>query len=154
MIQNLKYLMLFMAMLTSQISQAQSNAPVALTPQEMIWKESGGLSLPGLKQAIIFGDTSKKGMYVVRLEFPAGYVLRGHSHPDSRTVTVLEGDWLTGYGDKFDESKLKSLPAGSVYTEPANLPHFVMTKVRTVIQVQGFGPSGRNFTEDELHEHK
>ncbi len=33
-----------------------------------------------------------------------------------------------GWGTKLDESKLKALPAGSFYTEPANVPHVVLTK--------------------------
>jgi hypothetical protein len=40
-------------------------------------------------------------------------------------VTVLSGVFATGYGETFDNAKLKILPAGSFYTEPANVPHFI-----------------------------
>jgi hypothetical protein len=40
---------------------------------------------------------------------------------------------------------LKILPAGSFYTEPANLPHFIEIEEDTVLQVSGTGPSGRKF---------
>jgi hypothetical protein len=46
---------------------------------------------------------------------------------------------------KFDETALKALPAGSFYTEPANVPHFVEVRESVTIQVSGTGPSGRNF---------
>jgi len=36
-------------------------------------------------------------------------------------------EWA-GYGDHFDESLLKPLPAGSVWTEPGKVPHFAWTK--------------------------
>ena len=47
----------------------------------------------------------------------------------------------------FDEAKLKILPAGSFYSEPANLPHLIEVKEDTVLQVSGMGPSGRTFME-------
>jgi quercetin dioxygenase-like cupin family protein len=66
-----------------------------------------------------------------------------HFHPDAREVTVLSGVWYTGYGETADAAKLKALPAGSFYTEPANEPHYVEVREPTVIQVSGIGPSGR-----------
>jgi hypothetical protein len=40
---------------------------------------------------------------------------------------------------------LKALPAGSFYTEPANVSHFVEVREPVIIQVRGNGPSGRTF---------
>jgi quercetin dioxygenase-like cupin family protein len=81
------------------------------------------------------------------LKFPAGYKLAPHSHPDSREVTILSGTWYTGYGETFDAAALKALPAGSFYTEPANLAHFVEVREPVLIQVSGIGPSGRVFVK-------
>jgi hypothetical protein len=39
-----------------------------------------------------------------------------------------------------DAAKLKVLPAGSFYTEPANLLHFIEIREETVLQVSGIGP--------------
>jgi len=50
-----------------------------------------------------------------------------------------------GHGETFDDAKLKILPAGSFYTEPANVPHFIEIEEETVLQVSGMGPSGRKF---------
>ena len=58
---------------------------------------------------------------------------------------TISGVFATGYGETFDASKLKVLPAGSFYTEPANLPHFIEIREETVLQVSGTGPSGRNY---------
>jgi hypothetical protein len=62
-------------------------------------------------------------------------------------VTILAGTYLTGYGGVFDERQLKELPAGSFYTEPANMPHYIVTKGPVVIQVSGVGPSSRTFVK-------
>ena len=58
-------------------------------------------------------------------------------------MTVISGTLLMGYGDKFDETTMKALPAGSIWTEPAKAPHYVWAKDgEVVIQVMGVnGPS-------------
>jgi hypothetical protein len=127
-------------------SHAQAPAAIALTPEEMTFS-TAGLALPGMGQANLVGDPTKPGPYTIRLRFPDGYRLEPHSHPDAREVTILSGTWLTGYGKTFDPAGLKVLPAGSFYTEPANLPHYVQTKGDVLIQVSGMGPSARVFVD-------
>jgi quercetin dioxygenase-like cupin family protein len=133
------------SMAAAALGKDPSVAPVALTADEMKWSPQGSLALPGLEQVSLVGDPSKPGPYTIRLKFPAGYKLAPHMHPDPREVTILSGTWFTGYGEKADPSLLKALPAGSFYTEPANLPHFVEVRDAVVIQVSGMGPSGRAF---------
>ena len=48
---------------------------------------------------------------------------------------------------KFDPAKLKVLPAGSFYTEPANVPHYIEIKEDAVLQISGTGPSARRPVE-------
>ena len=67
-----------------------------------------------------------------------------HFHPDERVVTVLSGTLYVGFGEVFDESAMKALPTGSIWTEPPKQPHFVFAKEGEVVfQVVGAnGPSG------------
>jgi hypothetical protein len=120
---------------------------MAVTPNEMKWVTQGGLAAPGMEQLNLLGDPAKPGPYTLRLKFPKGFKIAAHMHPDSREVTVISGVFATGYGDKFDAAKLKILPAGSFYTEPANVPHFIEIEEDTVLQVSGTGPSGRRFVD-------
>jgi len=131
--------------LAADATDAAAPGVMALTPSEMKWGAQGGLAMPGMEQLKLVGDPAKPGPYTLRLKFPAGYKLAPHTHPDSREVTILTGTWYTGYGETFDAAKLKALPAGSFYTEPANVPHFVEVREPVVIQVSGTGPSGRKF---------
>jgi quercetin dioxygenase-like cupin family protein len=128
---------------------AQSDAPgvMRLTPDEMTWSAQGLLAQPGMEQLALVGDPAQPGPYTLRLKFPKGHRVAPHTHPDSREVTVLSGVFATGYGTVFDSAKLKILPAGSFYTEPANIPHFIEVKEDTVLQVSGTGPSGRTFID-------
>jgi len=126
-------------------AMAQTAAPgvVALTPVEMKWSGQGGLAAQGMEQLNLVGDPAQPGPYTVRLKFPKGLKIAPHTHPDSREVTILSGVYATGYGDTFEAAKLKTLPAGSFYTEPANVPHYIEIKEDAVLQISGTGPSGR-----------
>ncbi len=114
-----------------------------ITTDELVWKPG---RVPGHEIAALIGDSTKPGPYVERVKFPANSISQAHSHPESRTYTIISGTWYVGYGDKFDAAKLKTLPAGSFYTEPANVNHFSQIKEDGVIvQIVGVGPSATRF---------
>ncbi len=114
-----------------------------ITTEELKWKPG---RVPGHEIAPLIGDSTKPGPYVERVKFPANSVSQAHSHPESRMYTVISGTWYVGYGDKFDPSKLKALPPGSFYTEPANVTHFSQIKDDSVVvQIVGNGPTATRF---------
>ena len=81
-------------------------------------------------------------MFLTRARPGRSRATQPHTHPDTRTYTVISGTWYVGFGDKYDESKLIALKPGSVYTEPAGVAHFVLIKDEgTVVQISGTGPS-------------
>jgi Domain of unknown function (DUF4437) len=121
-------------------AQAEPLATTQLTPDRFKWDPTpfGG------QKVTLVGDEQKPGMYVYRVRFPANFKAQPHFHPDERVVTVMSGTLYMGYGEQFDESAMKALPAGSIWTEPAKQPHFVWAKEGDVIVqvVGGNGPSG------------
>ena len=125
--------------LTAGAAQVAALTPARVPPAEFKW-----VSTPtGLQVATIAGSQSKPGLYTARVKYPAGFRLQPHFHPDDRVIVILSGTVYVGYGDRFDESRLTPLPAGSVWTEPAKQPHYLWTKDgEAVIQVTGTGPSG------------
>jgi hypothetical protein len=127
------------------VAQDAASGVVALNPNDMKWTRQSALALPGMEQVNLIGDPSKAGPYTLRLKFPKGFKVAPHTHPDAREVTIISGVFATGYGETFDASKLKVLPAGSFYTEPANVPHYIEIKEDVVLQVSGTGPSGRKY---------
>ena len=54
---------------------------------------------------------------------------------------IISGVYATGYGD-VRVRQPEGPAAGSFYTEPANIPHYIEIKDR-VLQVSGTGPSKR-----------
>ena len=113
---------------------------LTMTPEKMNWVDNP--RVPGLSVAKIVGDAKKPGLFVHRVKFPKGRIVKTHSHPDDRTYTVISGTWYIGWGEVYDESKMTALPAGSFYTEPARVPHFVATPdEEAIVQITGIGPT-------------
>jgi quercetin dioxygenase-like cupin family protein len=124
--------------ITAASTPSEALEPARLTPEELKW-----VLMPTGNYRVNFGgDEKTPGMYAYRVRFPSGFRNQPHFHPDDRVVTVISGTLHVGYGEQFDESKMKALHAGSIWTEPAKEPHFVWAKDgEVVIQVIGNGPS-------------
>jgi quercetin dioxygenase-like cupin family protein len=119
---------------------------VRVTPEEVKWMDRPGYD--GVKFAVIQGDPSKPGVYVIRAKFSPGAMTRPHWHPEDRFVTVLQGTWWAGEGDTFDPDKTTPLKAGSFMMHPAKAHHFDGAKDEEVIvQIIGIGPSGTNLVD-------
>lgn len=104
--------------------------------------------MAGIETVAVKGDPNQSGVYTIMLRVPAHTRIAAHSHRDDRIATVVSGTWHVGYGDKFDEVKLKALPAGSFYTEPPGRKHFAETgDDPVVVQITGFGPSSTNYVD-------
>jgi len=122
-----------------------------LTPAEVRADQTGSdqigsSGLAGVSTKVLFGDPSKAGFYTIVLLVPARTTIPAHLHRDDRMATVVSGTWHFGYGKRFDESALKSLPPGSVYSEPGGMNHFARTDAEAVlVQISGFGPTDTRY---------
>ena len=105
---------------------------VGLTPEQVRWFTPSYYN-DGRQRAQLFGDSSKGGGWVDRVKIPGGKRVLAHTHPQDELVTVIEGTWYLGTGERFDSAKLKGYPAGSFIVIPAGLPHFVASKEGNVI---------------------
>jgi len=125
------------------VAHAEPLQPARVTPDELTWRPAW----TGAEFAILAGDPQQAGAYVLFMRFPAGFRNPPHSHSDERIVTILSGTLLVGYGEKFDESTMKALPPGGMFTEPARQPHFVWARDgAVVILIVGHGPSATTWS--------
>lgn len=107
---------------------------------EIKWKD-GPASLPaGAKFAVLEGDPTKEGPFVMRLWLPDGFRIPPHWHPKVERVTVVSGTFNLGMGEKFDQSATRALQAGAFGFWPAGMRHFAWAKGETVLQLHGTGP--------------
>lgn len=97
---------------------------------------------PGAQLAVVKGDPSKEGMYVVRLKVPAGFQIAAHTHPNDENVTVLSGSFNIGTGDKLDQSKGALVKAGGYSYVAKGMTHYAWFTEETILQLHGMGPQG------------
>src|SRR5437899_3310395 len=122
-----------------------------LTPAEYQFPQqgnpgTGSSGVGGIQTVVLKGDPNKPGVYPIMLRVPAHTKIAAPSHRDDRVATVISGTWHIGYGEKFDEAKLKALPPGSFYTEPPSETHFAETgDEEVVVQITGLGPSSTDY---------
>jgi quercetin dioxygenase-like cupin family protein len=120
---------------------------VGLTPQQVKWFTPSYYK-DGRERAQLVGDSSKGGAWVDRVKIPGGKRVLAHTHPDDEMVTVIEGTWYLGAGERFDAAKLQAYPAGSFVVIPAGLPHFLATKDGpAIVQSSGNGVFRTDFLE-------
>jgi hypothetical protein len=99
---------------------------------------------PGMNQTtVLYGDPTKRGMYVYRTKLQSGSKNLPHWHPEERTVTIISGTLHYALGEQWDESKFVAHPAGTFFSEPPKMAHSAWAKDGDVIlQVTGIGPTG------------
>ncbi|SFV27035.1 cupin domain-containing protein [Hyphomicrobium facile] len=114
--------------------------PKELAPEDIVYKDDPAFP-KGAQTAVVFGDPSKPGLFVIRAKFPPHYVVPPHIHPVFEAVTVLSGTMGSGMGETVDKASGKILPTGSILLLPADHPHYVWAgDTETVVQVVGNGP--------------
>ena len=108
-------------------------------PAEIKWvKNAAGTN----ESAVLFGDPSKAGPYVVRIKWLPGNMSRPHFHPHDRFFVVLAGTWWLGTGEKFDPEATVPVPAGSYVIHYGGKVHYDGAKTEeAIIQVWGMGPA-------------
>jgi pimeloyl-ACP methyl ester carboxylesterase len=137
-------------------SPASSAAEERLSPAEYTFPRegnpgTGSSGIAGIQTVVLKGDPNQVGVYTIMLRVPPHTRIAAHSHRDDRVATVISGIWRIGYGDKFDEAKLKALPPGSFYTEPQGRNHFAETADEAVVvQITGYGPSSTEYVDRDL----
>ena len=128
-------------------SKQNKNEILGLRPEEVKWFTPAYYN-DGRQRAQLLGDSTKGGAWIDRVKIPSGGRVLAHTHPHDELVTVIEGTWYVGQGEKFDAAKLKGYPAGSFIVIPAGLPHFVAAKDGSVIvQLSGTGKFGTDYLE-------
>ena len=111
-----------------------------LNADSLKWGEAPAFLPKGAQVAVVSGDPSGNGLYVIRAKMPTNYRIPAHHHPTAEYVTVLSGEFHLGMGDKLDLSKGQELRGGGFAEAPAGMNHYGWTSSETVIQVHGQGP--------------
>lgn len=135
-------LMLSLSCSGATVAQSLDKPFTVIEPAQVQWKDAGN----GIKIAVIAGDPSKPGPYVIRVYFPPGIMSAPHYHREDRYVTVMQGTWLAGTDDSWDPQSTKPLRAGSYMQHPAGAIHYDGGGIEgATVQIMGIGPSSTTF---------
>jgi hypothetical protein len=122
----------------AKVNQLDPAALVYKLPDQIKWTDES----IGAKIAVLQGDPSKLGTYIVLVRWPAHHMSRPHFHPNDRFITVISGTWWVGTGSKFDPDGTTPLPAGTFVTHFGKQIHYDGAKDEdTVLEIVGEGPS-------------
>jgi quercetin dioxygenase-like cupin family protein len=121
----------------------------SILPEDIDWRPFAAFP-PRARLAVVVGEPTKPGPYVVRVKVPADVKLMPHRHPEDRVYTVISGIFYIGLGDEFDAEKLRAYPPGSVIVLPGNTSHFHWAKSgEYVTQVTAIGPLGMEYMRSQ-----
>ncbi len=105
---------------------------------------------PSVRLAVVVGQPTEPGAYVIRVKVPHGVRLMPHKHPEDRVYTVISGIFYIGLGDEFDVEELEAYPPGTVIVLPGNTSHFHWAKSSDYItQVTAIGPLGIEYVKSQ-----
>jgi quercetin dioxygenase-like cupin family protein len=120
-----------------------------VAPPEIKWGPAPAVLPAGAEAAVLFGDPSEEGLFVLRLKLPAGYSVAPHTHPVDEVITVISGTFRMGMGETADQRKAQPLPAGSFFALPPGTAHYVFIDQETVVQISTIGPWGLTYINPE-----
>jgi quercetin dioxygenase-like cupin family protein len=104
--------------------------------------------IKGCDLAAVNGDSSVEGApFVLRLRCTAGTKIPAHWHPTDENVTVLQGTFQVGMGEKFDATRLQTMSPGNFVSMPKEMRHFALSKTATIVQVNAIGPFKVNWVD-------
>ena len=129
------------------LAWAEPAQQVLVTPEAIVWKPGPPTIPAGAMIAVLSGDPTKPGPFVIRARLPAGYRLPAHVHPIDEYATVIQGTLMVGTGERISEAESTALPAGSFRVTPAGVPHYLWVKDETIFQVHGVGPGGITYID-------
>jgi quercetin dioxygenase-like cupin family protein len=140
-------MLLVMAFSTARLSaeEKQSSEMGFYSPISIEWKPGPAAIPAGARMAVLEGDPTKEGTFVVRFQFPEGYHIPPHTHPKTERVTVISGTLFLAMGENLDRSAAQTLTAGTYSFWPPGMKHTAWSGGETVIQLHGIGPWQINY---------
>src|SRR5262249_9439496 len=105
------------AILMSRPHQPGEDRFVAILPEQIDVKLFSAFP-PCVELALVVGQPTEAGPYVIRVKAPLGAKLLPHRHPEDRVYTVISGVFYIGFGDTFNGDAVTAYPPGTVLVLP------------------------------------
>lgn len=119
---------------------------VLINAKSVKWSAAPPALPKGAKVAVLHGDPSADGQYVMRIMMPPRYKIPFHWHSKTEHVTVISGALFVANMETFDKRIAHPVKQGGFLYLPARAQQFAFTKGATVIEVHGEGPYDVKYT--------
>jgi len=105
-----RYGLMLVLCVLSGVTASQDPGHVMVLADDITWGPASPKLPPGAQVAVLVGDPSIPGeLYVFRAKLPDGYSVPPHWHPMDENVTVIEGMFTLGFGERVDEAAMREL---------------------------------------------
>jgi hypothetical protein len=85
----------------------------SILPEDIDWTPF--LAFPSsVRLAVVVGEPSQPGPYIIRVKVPSGVKLMPHRHSEDRIYTVMSGVFYISLGEQFDGGAMPTYPPSSV----------------------------------------
>jgi quercetin dioxygenase-like cupin family protein len=128
------------ALTAAAVHTGTEQAPTIVAGDAVNWGAAPPSLPAGAQASVLHGSPGKEGPFVLRLKFPAGFVVPPHRHSKDELVTVISGRFSIVAGDKVDRSAFRALAPASFVHLPAGTAHYAVAETESVVQINGFGP--------------
>lgn len=120
--------------------------PVVVNARKVKWSAAPPALPKGAQVAVLHGDPSSSGPYVLLLSMPTRYKIPFHWHTHDQNMTVISGTLFVASTETFDRKIAVPVRAGGFVHVPAQAQQFSFTKGKTVVEIQGTGPYDVKYT--------
>jgi hypothetical protein len=139
------------SLVTVAFTTAASAAPAALEPilinaKNIKWGPAPPDLPKGAKVAVLFGDPTAAGPYIMRISLPSKYKMPFHWHSQAVRVTVISGTVYIATTETYDKKLAHPVKAGGFVIVPARAQSFEFTKGAAVVEIHGDGPFDVKYT--------
>src|SRR3989475_1504519 len=84
----------------------------SVLPEQLDWMPFPAFP-PSVRLAIVVGQPSEPGPYVIRVKVPSGVKMMPHRHPEDRVCTVMSAAFYIRLVRQFARDKVEAYPACS-----------------------------------------
>lgn len=128
------------ALTSAAVHTGTEQHPTTVQGDAVTWGAAPPTLPSGAQASVLHGNPGKPGPFVLRLRFPAGYVVPPHRHSQDELVTVISGKFAVLGGESVDRKAFKPVAPGSFINIPAGTSHYAMAESESVVQIHGNGP--------------
>ena len=143
---------LVLASLVTLVSTTAASAagaalePILINAKNIKWGAAPPDLPKGAKVAVLFGDPTATGQYVMRVSLPSKYKMPFHWHSQAARMTVISGTVYVASTETYDKKLAHAVKPGGFVIVPARAQSFVFTKGSAVVEIHGDGPFDVKYT--------